>query len=164
MHTLDYINDVVGTIAVLSTAIVFGTDFFFAFVGKKALLKSDEASMVNVVGNMHEIADKRMPLIGGTAMLGTVWLIFFKGLGTPAFTLFLIAFVAMLVHLMLYLLVAKPVNEQMKEAVKYGRILMNAHALQKKWDSVIGFRSMALLIALVFILLGLLIKPDICRV
>jgi hypothetical protein len=157
MHTIDYVNYIAGTITVLSTAILFGTDFFFALVGKKALLKSDEASMVNVVGNMHEIADKRMPIIGATAILGIVYLIIFKGLGTPDLTMFLIALVAMLVHLMLYLLVAKPVNEQMKEAVKYGRILMNARALQKKWDSVIGFRSIALLIAMAFILLGLVI-------
>jgi hypothetical protein len=32
---------------------------------------------------MHEIADKRMGIIGGTAILGTVYLIVFKGLGTP---------------------------------------------------------------------------------
>jgi Domain of unknown function (DUF1772) len=152
MHTINFIA---GIITILSTAILFGTDFFFAFVGKNALLKSDEASMINVIGNMHEIADRRMPIAGGTAILGTVCLIVFKGLGTPELTLFLMAFVALLVHLVLYLLVAKPVNEKMKEAVKYGRILMNARALQKKWDSVIVFRSMALLIAMVFILLGL---------
>jgi hypothetical protein len=152
MHTLVYINYVVGIITVLSTAIVFGTDFFFAFVGKKALLRSDEVSMINVIGNMHEIADKRMPIAGATAMLGTVYLTFFKGLGTPDLTLFLIALVAVLVHLMLYLFVAKPVNEKMKEAVKYGRILMNARALQKKWDSVIVFRTVALLIAMVLTL------------
>jgi peroxiredoxin family protein len=155
MHSIGHINYIAGIITILSTAIAFGTDFFFAFVGKKALLKSDEASMVNVVGNMHEIADKRMPIIGGTAILGTVYLIVFKGLGTPDLTIFLIALVALLVHLMLYLLVAKPVNEKMKEAVKYGRILMNARALQKQWDSVIVFRSMALLIAIVFTLFGL---------
>ena len=152
MHT---INQVVGIITLLSTAIVFGTDFFFAFVGKKALLKSDEASMLNVIGNMHEIADKRMPIPGVTAVLGTVCLIIIKGLGTPDLILFVIALVALLAHLLLYLRVAKPVNEQMKEAVKYGRIGVNARALQMKWESVIGFRTIALLTAMVFIILGL---------
>ena len=155
MHTIDHINYIAGIITILCAAIAFGTDFFFAFVGKKALSRSDEASMVNVAGNMHLIADKRMPMVGGTAILGTVYLIVFKGLGTPDLVLFLIALVALMAHLILFLLVAKPVNEQMKEAVKYGRILMNGRALQKKWDSVIVFRSMALLIAMVFILFGL---------
>ena len=153
MHTINFIA---GIVTILSIAIVFGTDFFFAFVGKKALLRSDEASMINVIGNMHEIADKRMPIVGATAMLGTVYLVVFKGFGTPDLTLFLIALVALLVHLMLYLLVAKPVNEKMEEAVKYGRILMNARALQKKWDSVIVFRTVALSIAMVFTLFGVL--------
>src|ERR1700722_10567544 len=111
--------------------------------------------MVNVVGNLHEIADKRMPLVGGTAILGTLYLLVFKGVGTADLTIFLMAFAALLVHLMLYLVVAKPVNEKMKEAVKYGRILMSAHELQKKWDSVIVFRSLALLIAIVCTLIGL---------
>ena len=152
MHAINYFA---GIVTILSIAIAFGTDFFFAFIGKKALLESDEASMVNVVGNLHEIADKRMPLVGGTAILGTLYLLVFKGVGTADLTIFLMAFAALLVHLMLYLLVAKPVNEKMKEAVKYGRILMNARALQKKWDSVIVFRSIALLIAIVFTLIGL---------
>jgi hypothetical protein len=155
MHTPDQINSIAGIITILSTAIAFGTDFFFAFVGKKALLKSNEAAMVNVAGNMHAIADKRMPIVGGTAILGTVYLLVFKGLGTPHLILFLIALVALLAHLTLYLAIAKPVNEQMKEAVKYGRILLNARALQKKWDGSVVFRSMALLIAMVFILIGI---------
>ena len=152
MYTINYI---VGIITVLSTGIVFGTDFVSAFVGRKALLKSDEASMANVLGNMHDVADKRMPIPGVMAILGTVYLLIFKGLGTPDFILFIIALVALLTHLVVYLLISKPVNEQMKEAVKYGRILRNARALQKKWDSVIWIRSIALMIAMVFILLGL---------
>ncbi|HTI10379.1 MAG TPA: hypothetical protein VL832_17550 [Puia sp.] len=52
-------------------------------------------------------------------------------------------------------LFAKPVNAKMREAVKNGRKLDNTRALQNKWDSVIGLRSLALLVAMVFLLLGL---------
>lgn len=155
MHLTNHINAIAGILTVLCTAIVFGTDSFFAFVGKKALSKSKEAALLNVAGNLHEVADKRMPIVGGAALLGTLYLALSKGVGTHDGILFLIAFIAMLAHLLLFLSVAKPVNEQMREAVRFGRLLDDVRALQNKWDSVIGFRAILLLTAMVFLLTGL---------
>ena len=155
MHLTNHINAIAGIITVLCTAIVFGTDSFFAFVGKKALSKSNEAALLNVAGNLHEVADHRMPIVGSTALLGALYLAISKGIGTHDGILLLIAFTALLVHLVLFLRVAKPVNEQMREAVRFGRLLDNVRSLQNKWDSVIGFRSILLLIAMVFLLTGL---------
>lgn len=155
MHTIDYVNRIVAIVTVLTAAIAFGTDVFFAIVGKKALSRSNDAAMLNVAGNMHEVADRRMPIVGGTAILGTLYLAFSRGAGTHDGELFLVALCCMLMHLLLFLRIAKPVNEKMREAVKYGRMLDNARALQNRWDSVIGLRAMALLTGMVFLLLGM---------
>lgn len=62
-------------IAIVTTAIVFGTDVFFALVGKKAATKSNELSIADVMGHFHEVADARMPVIGVTALVTPFWLI-----------------------------------------------------------------------------------------
>ena len=67
-------------IAIICTAVVFGTDAFFALVGKKSAVKSKESSIADVFGHFHELADIRMPFFGATAILTTLAQIIIYGI------------------------------------------------------------------------------------
>lgn len=142
-------------VALLSTGIVYGSDVFFAVVGKKAASKTDDKALLQVMGHIHEAADAKMPFIGVTSVLSTAALFVWYGPRQLAGQLALTALIALIAHLLIYIRIAKPVNQQMIDAVKYGRLISNVRQLQLKWDSVIIYRAILLTIAM----LGLLIIP-----
>ena len=51
-------------VAVLGTAVVYGTDVFCAMVQRPALAAVDDRALVAVMGNVHRYGDRRMPLPG----------------------------------------------------------------------------------------------------
>ena len=51
-------------IAVLGTAVVYGTDVFCAMVQRPALAHVDDRALVAVMGNVHRYGDRRMPVPG----------------------------------------------------------------------------------------------------
>jgi hypothetical protein len=139
--------------AIVATAVVFGTDVFFALVGKKAAAKSKDTSIADLMGNFHETADARMPVIGITAMVTTLLQVAFAGLYNIHGKLALIALAALLLHLIIYFIVSKPVNNTMVEGVKFGRIVSNIRQLQERWDKVIDLRAILLLIAMIALIM-----------
>ena len=50
--------------ALLGVATVFGTDVFFCVVGRTALARVGDAALVETMGRLHEVADRRMPIFG----------------------------------------------------------------------------------------------------
>ena len=56
-------------LALLSTGGVYGTNVFFALVGRMALRRTDAASLTQVLGHLHAVADARMPVAGTLALL-----------------------------------------------------------------------------------------------
>ena len=134
--------------AIICTAVVFGTDAFFAIVGKQSAIRSRESSILDVFGHFHELADKRMPFFGVTAMLTTIAQIILYGIHSTSGKLASIALLGMVSQLLFYSLVAKPVNSAMVDSVKYGRVLDNVRQLQERWDKVIIWRAVSLLIAI----------------
>ncbi|WP_114936633.1 DUF1772 domain-containing protein [Mucilaginibacter endophyticus] len=135
-------------LAIVTTAVVFGTDVFFALVGKKAAAKSKDASVADVMGHFHEVADARMPLVGVAAILSTLLQVMVAGLHTFQGQLAAISLAALLTHLAIYFTIARPVNNIMVDAVKFGRIVNNIRELQQRWDRVIGLRAALLFIAI----------------
>lgn len=140
-------------IAIVATAVVFGTDAFFALVGKKAATKSKDTSIADVMGHFHEVADVRMPVIGATAILTTLLQVIIAGLHTIQAQLAALSLMALLIHLTIYLTVAKPVNNIMVDVVKFGRLVNNIRELQQRWDKVIGLRAALLFIAITGLIL-----------
>lgn len=134
--------------AIVATAVVFGTDVFFALVGKKAAAISKESSIADLMGHFHEVADARMPVIGITAIITTLLQVIFAGVQTISGQLAIVSLVALLVHLAIYFTISKPVNNIMVEGVKFGRLVDNVRQLQLRWDKVIGLRAGLLLIAI----------------
>ena len=51
-------------IAVLGTAVVYGTDVFCAIVQRPALALVDDRALLAVMGNIHRYGDRRMPVPG----------------------------------------------------------------------------------------------------
>lgn len=54
-------------IAVLGTAVVYGTDVFCAMVQRPALSHVDDRALASVMGSVHLYGDRRMPLPGARA-------------------------------------------------------------------------------------------------
>jgi len=140
-------------LALLSTGVVYGVDVFFALIARPALRRADEASLTQVLGHLHAVADARMPLIGATALLSTAGLCWVAG-GWPTLPgrLALLALVGLLTQLAAYVLVAQPVNKRQTAAARHGQTPPDARALQERWDSVISLRAVALTVAMVALL------------
>ncbi|PSL22395.1 DUF1772 domain-containing protein [Chitinophaga ginsengisoli] len=139
--------------AIVATAIIFGTDAFFALVGKKAAAKSKDASIADVMGHFHAVADARMPLIGVMALFTTLLQVIVTGLHTIQGQLAVLSLAALLLHLTIYLTVAKPVNNIMVDGVKFGRLVNNIRELQQRWDKVISLRAALLFVAIISLIL-----------
>src|SRR4029079_9516703 len=58
-------------IAVLGTAVVYGTDVFCAIVLRPALAVGDDRALVAVIGSVHRYGDRLMPVPGVLGILAT---------------------------------------------------------------------------------------------
>jgi hypothetical protein len=141
--TLDLLMRATALIAVLATAVVYGTDVFCAIVMRPALALVDDRELVSVVGRVHRYGDRRMPVPGvlgivataATAVLATVAAHWSQAIAAGA------ALVLLLVWIGLYTRVSAPVNRQLTAAADAGRLLPEGRALQAKWDRIIGARA-----------------------
>jgi hypothetical protein len=130
-------------IAVLGTAVVYGTDVFCALVQRPALAHVDDRVLLAVTGNVHRYGDRRMPIPGVIGIAAAVvsavlaaasgrWL---QVIAAGA------AFGLLVVWLALYLLVSAPINRQLTAASDRDDAAVDARALQRKWDSIITLRA-----------------------
>jgi hypothetical protein len=139
-------------VAMLAAGVVYGTDAFFALVGRAALARSGDAALVEVVGSLHAVADRRMPVVGATALGSTLAYALSAGSGSASGRLALVALVALAAHLALYLAVAKPINARLTAAAAAlaahgGEVPAEARAWQRRWDRVIVPRAALLAVA-----------------
>jgi Domain of unknown function (DUF1772) len=140
---LDLITRVAALIAVLGTAVVYGTDVFCAIVLRPALAMVDDSVLVAVMGRVHRYGDRRMPLPGvlgviataTSAVLAMVAANWVQAIAAAA------ALVLLLIWLLLYTRVSASINRQLTAAAEAGQRLPNSRALQTKWDSIIGVRA-----------------------
>lgn len=143
------------TIAILTTGIIYGTDVFFGVVGKKASLMSKDSSIADLLGHIHLVADKRIPIIGIASVASTSLSIFLIGINHISGKLTGMSLLFLLIHLILYLKVAKPINKKMSSAAVKKITLHNTRILQNRWDSVIVYRAISLTIALLLLILAI---------
>jgi hypothetical protein len=148
---MDHLERVLHVIAILSIGVVYGVDVFFMIIGRKALSRTSDAGMTEVIGRIHEVADKRMPIFGAVALVSTLALAGTQWFNSaPASTLAcsVTALIAQAVFLVLYSVVSKPVNVELTRAAQTGRVPANARLLQNRWDRVIPLRASLLLLTL----------------
>ena len=156
---LDLITRAVVLIAVLGTAVVYGTDVFCAIVLRPALALVDDRALVAVTGSVHRYGDRRMPVPGvlgvlataTSAVLATVAAHWAQAIAAGA------ALALLLVWLVLYARVSAPINRQLTAAADAGRQLPNGRVLQAKWDRIIGARSVLQGLALTALCVALMI-------
>ena len=130
-------------IAVLGTAVVYGTDVFCAIVLRPSLASVDDDALVAVMGRVHRYGDRRMPLPGvlgivataTSAVLAAVTAHWAQALAAG------VAVILLLVWLLLYTRVSAPINRQLTAAADSDATLPNGRALQAKWDQVIDARA-----------------------
>lgn len=140
---LDVITRIAATIAVLGTAVVYGTDVFCAIVLRPALAAVDNDALVVITGLIHKYGDKRMPVPGVLGVLAgaiSAVLAASSGHGPQAIAAG-VAVALLLVWLTIYTRVSAPINRQLTAAAIGGEHLPNARALQANWDHVINARA-----------------------
>jgi hypothetical protein len=130
-------------IAVLGTAVVYGTDVFCAMVQRPALALVDDGALVAVMGYVHRYGDRRMPIPGVVGMVAaavSAALAAAAGRWTMAIMV-ATALVLLLVWLAVYIRVSAPINRQLTAAAQAHDVPANARALQANWDRVINARG-----------------------
>jgi hypothetical protein len=137
IHVLD-------VVAIMTTAVVYGTDVFCSIVQRPALAHVDDASLTAVMGRVHDYGDRRMPIPGIAGLAATIAITVLAAItGQPAPTvLTAIAAVALLAWLVIYTKISAPVNKQLTDAAKHHRSAPEARSLQHRWDSVITTRAL----------------------
>jgi glucan phosphoethanolaminetransferase (alkaline phosphatase superfamily) len=142
-------------VGILSTAVVFGTDMFFLTVGRSALRMASPSAGTEVMGFFHMFADARMPIWGVLAILSNLLLAVF---GRSEQRWFYLASLLMLIlFVIFYNLLSKPINRKQTEAAKVGKGLDNSRELQASWDRVLLIRVPLLVVSVLAQCLVLLV-------
>lgn len=142
-------------LGILSTAVVLGTDMFFLTIGRSALGLASPSAGTEVMGFFHLFADARMPILGVLAILSNFLLVVFSRSGQRWF--YLASFLMLILFVILYNLLSKPINRVQTEAAKTGRRLDNGRELQASWDRVLLIRVPLLVVSLLAQCLVLLV-------
>jgi Domain of unknown function (DUF1772) len=143
------LNGVLVSVALLSAGVIYGTDMFFAVVGRSALARVGDAGLTEVMGRLHEVGDARMPVFGAAALLTSLALVFTAGLGSAASFCSLGAVIGLGLQVSAYVAVAQPVNRAQTAAARQGVTPAAARELQRRWDSVISLRALGAAIGVV---------------
>ena len=131
-------------LALMGTAVVYGTDVFCAIVLRPALETVDDRALVTVMGSVHRYGDRRMRVPGVLGLAATAATALLAAIGghwvqaTAAGA----ALVVLVVWTVLYTRASAPINRRLTAAADVGDSLPNGRALQTKWDRIIGARAM----------------------
>ena len=136
----------VSLVGILGTAVVLGTDMFFLTCGRPVLRLASSSAGTEVMGFLHMIADARMPIWVVAAMLCNLVLAVF---GSSEQRWFYFTSLLMLILFVIgYFRLSKPINEIQTEAAKTGKSLNNGRELQASWDRVLIIRVPLLIVSL----------------
>ena len=144
----------VSLIGILSTAVVCGTDMFFLTVGRPALRLVSASAGTEVMGFIHLFGDARMPIWGVLAILSNFVLALFSGSGYRGF--YFASLAMLILFVVIYNRLSKPINRLQTEAAKTGGRLDNARELQSSWDRSVMIRTPLLVVSLIAQCLALL--------
>ena len=128
----------VSLVGILSTAVVCGTDMFFLTVGRPALRLASTSAGTEVMGFLHMFADARMPIWGILAILSNFLLVVSSGSGQRWF--YSVSLLMLIMFVVIYARLSKPINRLQTEAAKTGEMLANSRELQASWDRVLLVR------------------------
>jgi hypothetical protein len=129
--------------ALLGVAVIFGADVLAAVVLRPVYAGVDERTLVQAVGRGHHFGDKRLPLAGISGVVFTVIAAAAGLLGgrTPSGALAAAALCLLLIWLLLFARISKPINARLTAAALADEIPSDARALQDRWESIIDLRA-----------------------
>jgi hypothetical protein len=145
----------VSLVGILSTAVVCGTDMFFLTVGRPALRLASPSAGTEVMGFFHMFGDARMPIWGVSAMLCNLLLAVVSRGEQRWF--YLASLVMLILFVIVYGRLSKPINQIQTEAAKIGKNLENGRELQASWDRSLIIRVPLLVVSLLAQCLVLLV-------
>ena len=144
----------VSLVGILSTAVVCGTDMFFLTIGRPALRLASPSAATEVMGFLHMFADARMPIWGISAILSNLLLVAFSRSGR---WFYLASLLMLILFVIIYNRLSKPINRLQTEAAKAGERLNNGRELQASWDRSVMIRIPLLIVSLLAQCLVLLV-------
>ena len=136
----------VSLIGILSTAVVCGTDMFFLTIGRPALRLASPSAGTEVMGFFHLFADARMPIWGVSAILCNLLLALLSGSEQRWF--YFTSLLMLILFVIFYARLSKPINQIQTEAAKTGKSLDNGRELQASWDRSLIIRVPLLVVSL----------------
>jgi uncharacterized membrane protein len=156
--TMTQFAQLAALIAVLGTAVVYGTDVFCAVVLRPALARVDDRALGAVTGFVHRFGDRRMPVPGAIGVVAAAASTALAALAAHWVQAIAagVAVVLLLVWLVLYTRVSAPINRQLTAAADDDRVLPNVRALQADWDRIINTRAILQGLALAALCIALL--------
>src|SRR5215831_5498894 len=122
----------VSLVGILSTAVVLGTDMFFLTIGRPALRLASPSAGSEVMGFFHMFGDARMPIWGVSAILSNLLLAVSSRSEQRWF--YLASLLMLILFVISYARLSKPINQIQTEAAKNGGSLDNGRELQASWD------------------------------
>jgi hypothetical protein len=128
---------------------------FFLTCGRPALRLASSSAGTEVMGFFHMFGDARMPIWGVSAIVCNILLAVFSN-GEHRW--FYVASLLMLILFVIgYARLSKPINRIQTEAAKKGQILNNGRELQASWDRSLTIRVPLLVVSLLAQCLVLLV-------
>jgi hypothetical protein len=119
---------------------------FFLTIGRPALRLASSSSGTEVMGFIHMFGDARMPIWGVSAILANLLLVVLSRSEQRWF--YLASLLMLILFVISYLLLSKPINQIQTEAAKTGESLKNGRELQASWDRSLILRVPLLVVSL----------------
>jgi hypothetical protein len=137
------LSRILAALAIMSCAVIYGTDVFCALVQRPALAHVDDRALTSVMGRIHQYGDRRLPVPGALGIAAAVLAAVTAAIvGRPgAAAAAAVAVVVLAAWLIIYLRISAPVNRTLTAAAETGNPLSDARALQRRWDGVIVTRA-----------------------
>ncbi|MGW5221307.1 DUF1772 domain-containing protein [Nocardia sp. NPDC004085] len=135
-------GQIMAAVAVVSNAIVYGTDVSVALITRSVYRRLDDATVTISAGWGHYYGDRRMPVVGVVGVVtAALTVLIALGAGRMGAAVSAgVTVVALAAWLVFYVRVAKPINSRQTAAARSGIIPADARALQDKWDSILKYR------------------------
>jgi hypothetical protein len=119
---------------------------FFLTIGRPALRLASPSAGTEVMGFLHMFADARMPIWGVSAILSNFLLVMFSRSEQRWF--YFASLLMLILFVIIYGRLSKPINRLQTEAARTGRSLNNARELQQLWDGSLMIRVPLLVVSL----------------
>jgi hypothetical protein len=128
---------------------------FFLTCGRPALRLASSSAGTEVMGFFHMFGDARMPIWGVAAILSNILLAVLSRSEQRWF--YLASLLMLILFIVFYARLSKPINQIQTEAAKKGESLNNGRELQASWDRSLTIRVPLLVVSLLAQCLALLV-------